>query len=413
MIVKGKKELLKEIGVVALLLLVVIGLALSSLFVGRVEAAEGDITLWQYEAEQGVASDWMPIPGGVPQGFTFTTEQWDAVIGSSEYKYVQRRTSHTSNALDPNGSVDIFVSQQPFSVSYVENTNPPYYPHYLFLHPSVYGQQIRVYSPIADMGTPTYLTISSNSYQYASSDIDLPLYLINKHGGNGGGGDQPSLTYFYPENGNITISQEQLMGTDENQLMAILQVNNAAAVFIAKDGPGDVIDWDTQEVYSKTDLLPNADFYINMTPVFRSMKDELTLGTHRFFYDLYNQTDWDDPNGQPTVQGYFDVKVVYDNSQIPDPDGGGSGDMPKAPSPPDQNWDVVGWLKYLFDWITYVFQIIVYMLKRLGNMIADGFGAVTGLGDALTAYFSWLPPEVIAVMVMGLIAAILTGLIRR
>lgn len=223
----------------------------------------------------------------------------------------------------------------------------------------------------------------------------------------------PTINVVYPFSGIITISRQQLEANNYVKL-ALLSVEGAAMFRMAKDVPGrDYVDWDLDEVYYKEGIPPASETLIDLTATFKALKDELTVGTHRFYLVAFSQKDFDDPNVvEPTVKSYIDVKVVDTNSQLPplNPDDDG---LPEMPKPPDDNWDVVGWLKYLLDWVLYIFQIFAYVLRRIGTAISEGFGAVTGLTGALTAYFSWLPPEVVTLIIMGVCAAIITAIVKR
>lgn len=115
------------------------------------------------------------------------------------------------------------------------------------------------------------------------------------------------------------------------------------------------------------------------------------------------QPDGDDPS--PGTGGVpWDPT---DNGMPEDMDG------PTMPQPPDNSWDLLGWVKYLFEWLIYIVDSAIWVLQKMGNTIAGVFTASDGFIKTLSTFFNFLPNEVIAVMVVGMAAAVLLRIFGR
>lgn len=165
------------------------------------------------------------------------------------------------------------------------------------------------------------------------------------------------------------------------------------------------------------------------------------FNNHSYFdIDIYVWTpdavEFDDPfTAQP--EGYTDklqtIRVFFTqppktcpdgyNCDDPDPnkwvpiDGDRSSDSgllkPKIPQKPDNNWDIIGWIMYIIDWIIYIVESIVYVLARIGELIVQFFSGATGFINILSAYFNFLPREIVSVIVLGILTSLLAALLRR
>lgn len=135
-------------------------------------------------------------------------------------------------------------------------------------------------------------------------------------------------------------------------------------------------------------------------------------------------------NGVFDITAYWEIKGLYDPNNPPPfaypehrdtetdirdlPDvGAPDSDFPVQPSPPDNAWDLIGWLKYIVDWIIYLVKCLVYFIKSLGNAIADVFKGSSTLITALGQIFSFLPNQITALITLGVLALIVVGLIRK
>lgn len=108
------------------------------------------------------------------------------------------------------------------------------------------------------------------------------------------------------------------------------------------------------------------------------------------------------------------------NSSFPDvPIGGGGGttnpdpNFPSQPTPPDNNWDLIGWVKYIVDWLIYLVKCFVYFLKSFGTAIADVVTGSASLISAMTDFFAFLPNQVTTIIGMGIVAMIIVGVVKR
>lgn len=126
----------------------------------------------------------------------------------------------------------------------------------------------------------------------------------------------------------------------------------------------------------------------------------------------------DPKNPPPYAQdGYSDPNDVFPDGSVHVPPGGGTTNpdpnFPTQPTPPDNNWDLIGWLKYLVDWLIYLVKCFVYFLKSFGTAIKDVVTGSASLISAMTDFFAFLPNQVTTIIGMGLVAMIIVGIVKR
>lgn len=221
--------------------------------------------------------------------------------------------------------------------------------------------------------------------------------------------------YYYPADGKLVISQEKLNNAANTDSLLVLKLSGYKYIRAAIDGGNDaVVDWDKETDFEKVISKPELEAYVDLTETFKKVKSRLGVGKHKIFFQLYSQEDYDNPaEVDPTMEAFMDFSVVQKEGDVPPLDDNGTGGhpadptLPQTPKPPDGAWDVVGWLKYILDWILYIVNAVGYLLNRLGTIIASLFGQANGLTSTLTSIFSFLPPEVTSLLVMGIILSIL------
>lgn len=124
-------------------------------------------------------------------------------------------------------------------------------------------------------------------------------------------------------------------------------------------------------------------------------------------YDPNNPPGYAHPDYRNPDDGGYTKPPVTENKPPVDPD------YPVQPTPPDNNWDLIGWVKYLFEWFIYVIKTVVYVVKGFGTAIADVFKGAGSLIEVFSQFFSFLPNQIVTVMLMGIMALIIAGLVRR
>lgn len=86
---------------------------------------------------------------------------------------------------------------------------------------------------------------------------------------------------------------------------------------------------------------------------------------------------------------------------------------PKVPEPPEKEYDILGWLKYLVDWFLYLVSTVVYFIKNtvtgIGQIVTEG----TSLTNALGQFFGFLPTPLVTVLITGISLGIIAGIMRR
>lgn len=83
------------------------------------------------------------------------------------------------------------------------------------------------------------------------------------------------------------------------------------------------------------------------------------------------------------------------------------------PSPPQNSWDVVGWLRYIVEWLIYIVDSVTWVLSQIGGMISNLFNESTGFIELLRRVFSFLPPEVTTLIAIGMGLAVLLRVFGR
>lgn len=86
--------------------------------------------------------------------------------------------------------------------------------------------------------------------------------------------------------------------------------------------------------------------------------------------------------------------------------------LPTRPDPPDDNWDLLGWFKYLIDWLVYVFDTFIYLLGQLGTKIGELISSSDGMVNMLKSFFNFMPDEIITLMAVGIIVSIILRIFK-
>lgn len=104
-------------------------------------------------------------------------------------------------------------------------------------------------------------------------------------------------------------------------------------------------------------------------------------------------------------------------------DGGGGGgtdpsnpsddDAPRPPTPPEDAWDIVGWVKYIVEYLMYIMATVGWIFMKVGKTIGSIFTQSSGFIKTLSEFFSWLPSELVVVLVAGLSVAVLLRIFGR
>lgn len=103
--------------------------------------------------------------------------------------------------------------------------------------------------------------------------------------------------------------------------------------------------------------------------------------------------------------------ITTDTTIEEPPPSGGSGNTP--PSTPMGKWNPFTWLKFLIDWFVWLIVFIGYLIGELITRLTDLNEMTSGFRDMLKAFFETIPTEMLMLFTMGLILAILTGVLRR
>lgn len=88
-------------------------------------------------------------------------------------------------------------------------------------------------------------------------------------------------------------------------------------------------------------------------------------------------------------------------------------DFPVQPTPPDNNWDLIGWVKYIVDWIIYLVKCFVYFLRSFGEAIGEVVTGAASLIEAMTDFLAFLPNQVMTIVSMGVVAMIIVGIVKK
>lgn len=158
----------------------------------------------------------------------------------------------------------------------------------------------------------------------------------------------------------------------------------------------------------------------DMSDMIRVFSDRYTVsGWYPLNFNVWftgSNPDIDPPDSQPFFNLYYDASQVLSPST-----GGGSSwgsptDAPELPTPPqapDNAWDVGGWLKYITDWIIFVYDIVIYMFRFFGTKIGQLVEGTEGFTLILASFFSFLPPEITALLTLGIVVVILLRIFGR
>lgn len=213
-------------------------------------------------------------------------------------------------------------------------------------------------------------------------------------------------------------------GYDEHNIFCVLNVKDSAIVYengwirFKSQSTGQFVAFDSM-------IEDNGDGGANpvmkmqsfdaASPGYYVVPSNGTYTTYQVPKKMDLQTKYD-PNNPPAyaLPGYNDpndsTTAPPDPTDPTDPNNPG---MPVRPTPPENSWDLLGWLKYLVEWVVYIFDTLVWLIAqmagKIGDLIAQGDGMVT----VLTSFFSFLPPEITTLLGLGIITAIILTVFRK
>ena len=228
-------------------------------------------------------------------------------------------------------------------------------------------------------------------------------------------------TYTYNDVGKITLAQDQhalfrvAKYDSANNLLNLKPVRDGYLYF--RDGAGTSYSYEilTYEPFKKPLSMSWSKYNPPSSGV--SYRNDSTIGQITMFTKITGAVI--DPKNPPAYaqDGYSDPYDVFPDDSVHVPPGGGTTnpdpDFPTQPKPPDNNWDLIGWLKYLVDWLIYLVKCFVYFLKSFGTAIKDVVTGSASLISAMTDFFAFLPNQVTTIMGMGLVAMIIVGIVKR
>lgn len=85
---------------------------------------------------------------------------------------------------------------------------------------------------------------------------------------------------------------------------------------------------------------------------------------------------------------------------------------PTIPERPDNDWDILGWLRYIVEWIIYIIEVIVHLIKQLSGLIVEWFSGFTVFAQLLRNIFGFLPEEIVSVMILAVVSTAVISLIK-
>jgi len=116
----------------------------------------------------------------------------------------------------------------------------------------------------------------------------------------------------------------------------------------------------------------------------------------------------------PTQNDTFMASIVKIGEYIPAPNEPGiPGVAPEFPQPPENPLDIPGTIKWGFDVIKYMWDTIAYFFSQLSTTISNSIAGATSFFAVITAFFSWLPPQVNAVLLSAIIVSIVARIFGR
>ena len=200
--------------------------------------------------------------------------------------------------------------------------------------------------------------------------------------------------------------------------------------------PGDDVDPDTckhqWEETKRTDAtctLPGS-VTSTCTKCEKTKTETLPKAGHTWEVKQTTQTSYDE-NGNVLTQGFTIYRCSVCGEEYKDTDGTGPPASPSTPSDPDDPGEEDGWLAKLLQKLgDFLGSTVGALLKLLGSIldgILDGLiSLVTGVldrlsqlvdlfgsfGEALGVLWTWLPTEVMTVLVAGVTIFVLLALLR-
>lgn len=109
-------------------------------------------------------------------------------------------------------------------------------------------------------------------------------------------------------------------------------------------------------------------------------------------------------------EGQINPETLQDGD---DPTDGSWFDDIKQPTPPDNAWDLIGWVKYISEWIVYIVKITIGMLASFGQSVADLMGQVNGFVQVLSSFFAFMPVQIGSLFGIGVTLVIILAVLKR
>jgi hypothetical protein len=254
--------------------------------------------------------------------------------------------------------------------------------------------------------TGTTIPIVNWSYDYSDRSYKVTLE----------SGDTATITYG---DENITISQ--ITATEGDT------ITNNYTIYYLVDGSGSVTPpcdhaWTETNTTPATCTIPGSKLS-TCSKCQQTKKDPLPALGHDWQVKQTVTTEYDD-TGQLTQQGYtiFECSRCHEQYKSPDgtiPPGGGSGTDPGDEG--ETIWDKLGKLlgtavKALLDLLGSAVDVILGgLIDLITNLVeslkqlVDLFGTV---GEAFQVLWTWLPPEVTAILVAGVSIFVFVALLK-
>lgn len=259
------------------------------------------------------------------------------------------------------------------------------------------------YNPATGQTVP----IINWSYDYSNRSYKVTLE----------SGDTATITYG---DENITISQ---ITTTEGDT-----ITNNYTIYYLVDGSGSVTpscdhDWQASDGTLPTCTRPGSASYV-CSKCQQTKNEAIPALGHNWQVKQTVTTQYDD-TGQLVQQGYtiFECSTCHEQYKSPDgtiPPGGGSGTDPGGDEG-ETIWDKLGKLlgtavKALLDLLGSAVDVILGgLIDLITNLVeslkqlVDLFGTV---GEAFQVLWTWLPPEVTAILVAGVSIFVFVALLK-
>jgi hypothetical protein len=86
------------------------------------------------------------------------------------------------------------------------------------------------------------------------------------------------------------------------------------------------------------------------------------------------------------------------------------------PVPPESGTDIVGWVKYIFDYIIYLITYLVTGIGTIFSSILEVIGtmitSISNIGSFMQQLFGFLPPQLVNLLVLGVLCTVIISVIR-